>query len=580
MLRPYLFMCFVLQAFLHAAGMMSKRTNPFEKLQEDIPTAKRARHNIADLFLSNDISGARAQSVFDDCDKAGAKFMQDLAKAGSSGKHPQNSSRDLLRKLLKNSQWPPVYLVPTRLWDNRQMKEIIVDVAVFLPHELVQVIAQFSKLDLLMDSQGMHTDAMTHLREIEAKVQCSLLPVCMWGDGVPFNWDRTQSLDVFSISFPGWVKAKKQNLRLPVAALPHRAVVKHNTYDDIMSVMAWSFRSLAAGVFPPKMHNGQEFKEPFRQKLSGTKMQARGILVMVKGDWKFFKDCFRFPQFNEKGGCCWKCRATPDSIKEVGAAASWRTQRLTHFEFLASMSARGVAPSPLFGAPFLVTNCFMVDWLHCTDQGVGADFLGNCLRALIDKMPGNNMQERVAALWGHIQNFYAVNECESKYDTMTLLMIQKPNSPPKLRGKAAEVRSLIPFGYQASMRFMNSADPKENSIQQCGFHLMECYNALHRETHSALLLAEHSRKFCLLYVALQDCSEDPLWRCKPKMHLFQEMCEMSTGNPADAWTYRDEEFGGCIASASKRRGGANNPGSLSATVLMRFAANNGIPYLK
>ena len=42
---------------------------------------------------------------------------------------------------------------------------------------------------------------------------------------------------------------------------------------------------------------------------------------------------------------------------------------------------------------------FRIDWLHAVDQGVGPDFLGNFFVLLMQKMPGNTMEERVHHIW-------------------------------------------------------------------------------------------------------------------------------------------------------------------------------------
>ena len=92
----------------------------------------------------------------------------------------------------------------------------------------------------------------------------------------------------------------------------------------------------------------------------------------------------------------------------------------------------------------------------------------------------------------------------------------------------------------------------------------------------AVDLTRHSRTCCLLTVALEAANKK-LWRVKPKMHLFQELCEMQSSSPADSWTYRDEDFGGTLAKVSRRRGGLNSPLGTARSVLQRFAAKHAVP---
>ena len=96
---------------------------------------------------------------------------------------------------------------------------------------------------------------------------------------------------------------------------------------------------------------------------------------------------------------------------------------------------------------------------------------------------------------------------------------------------------------------------------------------------AAAALKENSRKFALLFVALEARSEPPAWRVKPKLHLFQEMCETTDSCPSLCWGYRDEDFGGSLSQLSRRRGGSNNPASTAKSVLVRFMAKHAVPIL-
>ena len=64
--------------------------------------------------------------------------------------------------------------------------------------------------------------------------------------------------------------------------------------------------------------------------------------------------------------------------------------------FLRRMKEKGAPLSPIFAVFGVYTSLFRVDWLHAVDQGVGQDFLGNLFDLLQSKLPGQNMEERVA----------------------------------------------------------------------------------------------------------------------------------------------------------------------------------------
>ena len=137
-------------------------------------------------------------------------------------------------------------------------------------------------------------------------------------------------------------------------------------------------------------------------------------------------------------------------VDDVGSNASWRTRPKTHFQLIADIISRGRSVSPLLAVPWVHSSIFRVDWLHCADLGVSADYLGNLFWSVLPKLPGRSRKEQVSVLWIEVQHFYTTYKvCDKLQHTLVETMIRKDqSSPPKLRGKAAEIRALVPFGVQ------------------------------------------------------------------------------------------------------------------------------------
>ena len=138
-------------------------------------------------------------------------------------------------------------------------------------------------------------------------------------DGVPHSWDRDESCEVFSVSFPG-ITGKWQDLRIPLFALPHSAFGPH-TWDDIMDIVAWQLRYLWRGVHPEEQPDGAELTERARRQKAGTPLGVRSCAVEMRGDWKMFADALHLPRWNEKGGICWSCTCR---VSQVRASALYR----------------------------------------------------------------------------------------------------------------------------------------------------------------------------------------------------------------------------------------------------------------
>ena len=551
-----------------------------DKQQQQVPPEKRLRANLGDLFLSNDISGARMRSLAEDATTAGAKGTEDFATAGASGKHKHNIPRDLLRKLRKGSAWPALYYARIRVFNLKRQVEEKVWLPLLLPHELVYCLHEHALTRSGLFSQsGLCNQSKTHLERVAAQLclaASSIVPVGIWGDGVPCNWDRTQSIECLTMTLPG-LEEPNSNLRFPLAVLPKKYMIKAATKDDILSVVAWSLTQLAAGTMPTMRHDEKAWlsTDAWRKKLA-NKPVPRAALVEIKGDWAFMKDTFRLPQFNENAGCCWLCHVAPAGIRDCSLDAPWRAARLSHWQLLGRILEQGKEISPIFSAPYVQSSIFLIDWLHVVDQGIGAVFLGGLFRTLLKKLPGANDDERCSALFLEVQAYYAANQVDSKLDNLTLNMLGKAGSP-KLRGKAAEVRGLINFAVMVAREHLDPTNALEQTVLQAAIHLQACYQNLSREIYNREALSENCRKFCILMVALEQHSM--YFSVKPKLHLFQELCECSEVNPSLTWCYRDEDFGGSLAAMSRVRGGANRAANVAKNVLEKFCASNRLPRL-
>ena len=81
--------CFAILAMaMQAHGMFSKRPLPEDRL--NLPKEKRLRSNIGDLYLSNDVSGQRTQTLMDDAHDADVQGFRRLVatpSASSTGKN-------------------------------------------------------------------------------------------------------------------------------------------------------------------------------------------------------------------------------------------------------------------------------------------------------------------------------------------------------------------------------------------------------------------------------------------------------------------------------------------------------------
>ena len=198
--RLALLLCLLAAADVHA--MFNKRGREYRHQQQ--PRSRVLRSNLADLFLSSHVSATRTKELFEDADEAGAAHVADLGKPLRHIR--RNARRFLSRRLMKGSQWPPTYVMNVTVWDKVQQREVQKPMPILLPHELVSVLAKHNDMDKLTDAAAMAEESLQHLTSMKTKYGLSTAVGCgIWIDGVPCNWDRTESLEIVSFSLPGCI---------------------------------------------------------------------------------------------------------------------------------------------------------------------------------------------------------------------------------------------------------------------------------------------------------------------------------------------------------------------------------------
>ena len=294
--------------------MWHKRHRP-----EDVeaPAGQRLRQNLTDLFASGDVAGSRAQSLLNDAgefaDSLGSHEMQDLRGSRGQGSS-KNQARDLQRRLLRRSHWPPLYLQEVRCWSLKEKMEVRQKVAMLLPHEILHVLASVGDEAVLCQSGGLDGWNQQKHREILQSIQSPFVSVSLWGDGVPFSWDRKNSADIWTMSLPGLECKQYRDIRICITSMPHQRVLK-STQDDIMAILAWSFKALALGRFPDQRADGEEWarEDSWRRERAGQDM-IKGAVIEIKGDWKQLYQVFALPSWMRRQDkpICWRCLATKD----------------------------------------------------------------------------------------------------------------------------------------------------------------------------------------------------------------------------------------------------------------------------
>ena len=269
--------------------MLSKRQRPYDL--ESLAPSRRLRRNVQDLASSNELASSRIHELVADVNRVAPTELADLSRPTAK----KNCARFLRRRFLKRKAWMPDYVVSLRTWSPRHQKIVKEDVPMQLIHEIVAVLLKHGSIDKLMSSENMDPLSKEHLLHCETSAMCKLLGIGLWGDGAPTQWDRSESIDVISMSLPGSKGFK--NLRIPLLAIPHSRTCTE-TWEDIFAVVEWSLIVLATGVWPTCRHDGTPWQKSNSCRKAPRRI-IRGALVEVRQAWKFLAEVFGFPAHNQ-----------------------------------------------------------------------------------------------------------------------------------------------------------------------------------------------------------------------------------------------------------------------------------------
>jgi hypothetical protein len=270
--------------------------------------------DVQDLHAENLLSAQRASKLLRKAAKAGVQVPKSARLGGS-----KNMARAQRRMQLRRTKWPEYYWFDCRVVDRKTRKEHIVRLCLLLPQEVLSCIYKLGSPDVVLETDGMDSDSLEHLNWIRAQLGLGpddkIQGFGLHGDGIPCNYDRTESVVMISINLPGCTGANGR-MRIPLFAMPDWAIGP-NTLDDVMTVVAWSMRHALAATKPCARHDGSHWNEKedaSRAKDDAYAMPIPATMVQSRADWDWMGKCFHMPFHNVKLGCCWLCGCRREEV--------------------------------------------------------------------------------------------------------------------------------------------------------------------------------------------------------------------------------------------------------------------------
>lgn len=565
-----------------AASSPSSSTETPKNLSSAVVHEEPIAKVIGSLFLGNKLGGVDCARIARGARTSEAKDIAALASVGANGNCPKNYARDLMKQLLKDCPAAALYWYPVRVWNPALQNTETVDMPFLLPHR--QLAAMGSALDSKLVQTGMAPEMRAVFQAACFKLgldPAATVSLGLHGDGVPFT--KKDSIELLSFNFLG----EPMGDRIPFSGISKMYTCKcgclgKHTWDDILNVFVWSLRALLIGHHPTVGPGGEPLKDSHLAMDAGKPLRCPpAILCQVRADWPFLKTLFSIPTWQNKE-ICWRCGADKDvnTYKDGSGNARWRRLRKTAVQLLEELRQKGIVLSPLFSAPGFEVFMIILDWLHIVDLGIAQDLIGNLFAELIRScLPGPTKAVRLKCLWTKLRAFYKESHTECRLDNLTEEMFQSPGKSPKLKAKGGETRQLIPFAAVLSAEIAEQeSNQRWHTIAAIFDRLLSCCKHAASTPFKANELEQSCRELCILWSVLENeaASEGSLmWVKKPKVHLFQELCEYqihTLGSPEFFWTYRDESWCGHMSTAAKRRGGQKFASTVPERLLNRFRA--------
>lgn len=495
-----------------------------------------------------------------------------LASLGSFGAHANNCHRDLVAKLEEPKLCEASSLdLPLKLKSGTTTRKQ----RAFWPHEVFASIfrdypdswqtricpGQEAVTAFWEQMSGSEVYA-THPVRLRATHRSHAVPISIHGDGVPvtgrgkkwckfadiFSWTSMLAYGpTIDIMFFIWMS---------IASLASKTPGQH-TQRSFFAQLAWSLNALWEGKWPAADHTGRRYRQgSMEAKRANTPLADGyfGVLWCLKGDLDYFASTLELQRYSSLCPCCF-CEANSADLPWTDFrpdVAPWLDRVWTAADWLAQHPNR----SPLFnvvGSSILTVH---PDYMHCKHLGTDQQTFGSVLWLLCYEFAGEpeKLLEEAFAL---ITKYYRDHKVSTRFTSIRLSMFtcakQPRASPPKLKGKAAEIRNLGPAlqaAWDARMDFQDLRHQQVRLLLQRGNRLEEILNE-HPDAHAlpgdvAADFLKVTHELLAIQTALNAHFVSQglqLFHITVKAHYLLH-CAMLAGvvNPRMSWCYCGEDF--------------------------------------
>ena len=221
------------------------------------------------------------------------------------------------------------------------------------------------------------------------------------------------------------------------------------TQYEVWTEITWSMYWLQEGVHPDRCSNNIPYTCGMLKELAKEPLAEGyfGVMWVLMGDLDYMHKVMHFADFNKPSEPCSLCRANNTDVPWTDfrlLQAIWVLRGWSNLDY---KIAKGDSLHRILRhIPGLGVNNYIPDIMHSKHLGPDKSLAGSTLKSLTHHVMPDGPAKNLKALFREVQNEYRKEKTSSRFGAITERMIHSSTKRiPELRGKAAQIRDLIPI---------------------------------------------------------------------------------------------------------------------------------------
>ena len=390
------------------------------------------------------------------------------------------------------------------------------------------------------------------------------VPLKLYGDGTPSTgvgkaWCKLVDAIICSSCLAPSGKSWLSNY---ILTFMHEALMAFDankdqiTMDHFWKEIVWSIYWLYQGVHPDRGPDNVLYipsdGEKYRIRRTPLAGGHFGVVWVLAGDLDYCHKRLLLADFNKPSEPCTCCAANNSDApwtQCIDGHSEWQNRIWTCAGYAAAKPNRHRL---LRHVPGLGISMYIPDEMHAKHLGPDKSFAGSVLRNLTHHVLAGPDADNLASMLREIKSDYKQHRTTTRFQTITANMIQGRKKLPELRGKAAQIRSLLPTLARIWEKHMDAnKDPHRDILDglKASIEIDRLMNKHRTEPRMPLAARTAFRAACFRYVQTITAlvthyhPHTPLFNITTKAHILLHIGMIAAYiNPALGAVWQGEDM--------------------------------------